>query len=206
MYGVIFYLTNITTKMKRITAGGIILGTIFLAACTHARQNGSYYVSGIVTNPQMEGRTIYLQDAIHSTTRYDSTQVIDCRFAFEGKINSPQVRELFIQENDSDRFPVTLPIVVEAGKISTQIGDVVQVEGTALNTEMMQFLLAIDQFREHDFSGKSVHEIKESFTGLLMEQIIKHVSSPIGKYIYAAYGNKLSTGQRAIAKKNLGIN
>ena len=198
MYGVIFYLTNITTKMKRITAGGIILGTIFLAACTHARQNGSYYVSGIVTNPQMEGRTIYLQDAIHSTTRYDS--------AFEGKINSPQVRELFIQENDSDRFPVTLPIVVEAGKISTQIGDVVRVEGTALNTEMMQFLLAIDQFGEHDFSGKNVHEIKESFTGLLMEQIIKHASSPIGKYIYAAYGNKLSTGQRAIAKKNLGIN
>ena len=71
---------------------------------------------------------------------------------------------------------------------------------------MMQFLLAIDQFGEHDFSGKSVHEIKESFTGLLMEQIIKHASSPIGKYIYAAYGNKLSTGQRAIAKKNLGIN
>ena len=90
MYGVIFYLTNITTKMKRITAGGIILGTIFLAACNHAQQNGSYYVSGIVTNPQMEGRAIYLQDAIHSTTRYDSTQVINYRFALEGKIDSPK--------------------------------------------------------------------------------------------------------------------
>lgn len=191
--------------MKRITAGEIVLGALFLVACNHAQRDGNYHISGIVTNPQLEGRTIYLQDAIHSTTRYDSTQVIDCRFAFDGKINSPQVWELFIQESDSDRFPVTLPIVVEAGKISTQIGDIVRVEGTALNTEMMEVLLAIDQFGERDFSGKNTDEIKENFAGLLMEQIIKHAGSPVGKYIYAAYGNKLSKEQKAIAQKNLGI-
>ena len=131
----------------------------------------------MVTNPKLEGRTIYLQDAVKNaavgTLRYDSTTVSEGRFVFNGKVTVPQVRELFIQETDSDRFPVTLPVVWEPGEINAKIGDIVLVEGTGLNEEMMQTLMALDEFRGRDFTGKEINEIKEAFGGFVLEQIVK---------------------------------
>ena len=126
-----------------------------------------YHLRGMVTNPKLEGRTIYLQDAVKNaavgTLRYDSTTVSEGRFMFNGKVTAPQVRELFIQETDSNRFPVTLPVVLEPGEINAKIGDIVLVEGTGLNEEMMQTLMALDEFRGRDFTGKEINEIKEAF-------------------------------------------
>lgn len=115
------------------------------------------------------------------------------------------MRELFIQETDSDRFPITLPIVLEPGEINTKVGDIVLVEGTGLNEEMMQTLVAIDRFKDRDFTGKEIKEIKEAFAGFVLEQIVKHASSPVGKYLYKAYQNKLNEKQQAEARKTLGI-
>lgn len=97
--------------MKRELTG-ILLIVLIMGACNHAPQEGTYHLRGIVTNEKLEGRTIYLQDAVKGTVRYDSATVSEGRFVFSGKINAPEVRELFIQETDSDRFPITLPIVL----------------------------------------------------------------------------------------------
>ena len=137
--------------------------------------------------------------------RYDSTTVSEGRFMFNGKVTAPQVRELFIQETDSDRFPVTLPVVLEPGEINAKIGDIVLVEGTGLNEEMMQTLMALDEFRGRDFTGKEINEIKEAFGGFVLEQIVKHAGSPVGNYLYEAYQNKLNEKQQAEARKTLGI-
>ena len=137
--------------------------------------------------------------------RYDSAKVSEGRFVFSGKVNVPLVRELFIQETDSDRFPVTLPVVLEPGEINTKIGDIVLVEGTGLNEEMMQALMAFDRFKERDFTGKEINEIKEAFARFVLEQIVKHAGSPIGNYLYEAYQNKLNEKQQAEARKTLGI-
>jgi len=139
------------------------------------------------------------------TLRYDSTTVSEGRFVFNGKVTVPQVRELFIQETDSDRFPVTLPVVLEPGEINAKIGDIVLVEGTGLNEEMMQTLMALDEFRGRDFTGKEINEIKEAFGGFVLEQIVKHAGSPVGNYLYEAYQNKLSENQQTEARKTLGI-
>lgn len=99
-------------KMKR-NLTGVLLTALMMGACNHAPQEGTYHLRGMVTNPKLEGRTIYLQDAVKNaavgTLRYDSTTVSEGRFVFNGKVTVPQVRELFIQETDSDYFPVTLP-------------------------------------------------------------------------------------------------
>ena len=124
---------------------------------------------------------------------------------FNGKVTAPQVRELFIQETDSDRFPVTLPVVLEPGEINAKIGDIVLVEGTGLNEEMMQTLMALDEFRGRHFTGKEINEIKEAFGGFVLEQIVKHAGSPVGNYLYEAYQNKLSENQQTEARKTLGI-
>jgi len=95
-------------KMKR-NLTGVLLTALMMGACNHAPQEGTYHLRGMVTNPKLEGRTIYLQDAVKNaavgTLRYDSTTVSEGRFMFNGKVTAPQVRELFIQETDSDRFP-----------------------------------------------------------------------------------------------------
>ena len=195
-------------KMKR-NLTGVLLTVLMMGACNHAPQEGTYHLRGMVTNPKLEGRTIYLQDAVKNaavgTLRYDSTTVSEGRFMFNGKVTAPQVRELFIQETDSDHFPVTLPVVLEPGEINAKIGDIVQVEGTGLNEEMMQTLVAIDRFKDRDFTGKEIKEIKEAFAGFVLEQIVKHAGSPVGKYLYKAYQNKLNEKQQAEARKTLGI-
>ena len=195
-------------KMKR-NLTGVLLTALMMGACNHAPQEGTYHLRGMVTNPKLEGRTIYLQDAVKNaavfTLRYDSTTVSEGRFVFNGKVTAPQVRELFIQETDSDRFPVTLPVVLEPGEINAKIGDIVLVEGTGLNEEMMQTLMALDEFRGRDFTGKERNEIKEAFGGLVLEQIVKNAGSPVGNYLYEAYQNKLSENQQTEARKTLGI-
>ena len=195
-------------KMKR-NLTGVLLTALMMGACNHAPQEGTYHLRGMVTNPKLEGRTIYLQDAVKNaavgTSRYDSTTVSEGRFMFNGKVTAPQVRELFIQETDSDRFPVTLPVVLEPGEINAKIGDIVLVEGTGLNEEMMQTLMALDEFRGRDFTGKEINEIKEAFGGFVLEQIVKHAGSPVGNYLYEAYQNKLNEKQQAEARKTLGI-
>ena len=93
----------------------------------------------------------------------------------------------------------------EPGEINAKIGDIVLVEGTGLNEEMMQTLMALDEFRGRDFTGKEINEIKEAFGGFVLEQIVKHAGSPVGNYLYEAYQNKLSENQQTEARKTLGI-
>lgn len=70
--------------MKRELTG-ILLIVLIMGACNHAPQEGTYHLRGIVTNEKLEGRTIYLQDAVKGTVRYDSTTVSEGRFVFSGK-------------------------------------------------------------------------------------------------------------------------
>lgn len=105
--------------MKRNLTGVLLMG-IIMGACNHTPKEGAYHLRGVVTNEKLEGRTIYLRDAIEGVVRYDSTTVSEGRFMFNGKVTAPQVRELFIQETDSDRFPVTLPVVLEPGEINAK--------------------------------------------------------------------------------------
>lgn len=49
-------------KMKR-NLTGVLLTALMMGACNHAPQEGTYHLRGMVTNPKLEGRTIYLQDA-----------------------------------------------------------------------------------------------------------------------------------------------
>lgn len=190
--------------MKRNLTGVLLMGLI-MGACNHTPKEGAYHLRGVVTNEKLEGRTIYLRDAIEGVVRYDSTTVSEGRFVFNGKVTAPQVRELFIQETDSDHFPVTLPVVLEPGEINAKIrryrtggrnrterGDDANLDGSR-------------RFRGRDFIGKEINEIKEAFGGFVLEQIVKHAGSPVGNYLYEAYQNKLSENQQAEARKTLGI-
>lgn len=173
------------------------------AGCSSASKN--YVIDGKVTNPKLDGRIVYMQDALDPTIRMDSVKVTDGKFRFEGVQAVPEVRELMVQENDSDMFPVTLPFVLENGRIEVDLGDRVYTGNTKLNDEMMELLLAFDRFYERDFSNQSKEQIAAAFSDLLMAEIVKHSNSVVGKYLYDGYKHKLSEKQQADARQTLGI-
>lgn len=176
---------------------------LLLAGCTSAPKD--YVIEGKVTNPKLDGRTVYMQDALDPAIRLDSVKVTDGRFRFEGVQDVPVVRELMVQENDSDRFPVTLPFVLENGRIEVDLGERVYTGNTKLNDEMMELLMEFDRFYERDFSGQTKEQIGAAFADLLMAEIVKHSNSVVGKYLYDGYKHKLSDKQQDDARKTLGI-
>lgn len=164
-----------------------------------------YVVEGKVTNPKLNGRMVYMQDALDPAIRMDSVKVENGKFRFEGVQAVPEVRELMVQENDSDMFPVTLPFVLENGRIEVDLGDRVYTGNTKLNDEMMDLLMSFDRFYERDFSNQSKEQIEAAFSDLLMAEIVKHSNSVVGKYLYKGYKHKLSEKQQADARQTLGI-
>lgn len=182
----------------------LVVGVIGVAC--NGRSTKNYVIEGKITDPKLDGRVVYMKDAFVDALFYDSAVVTHGRFYFKGELNGPVVRELLIEENDSDMFPVTLPLVLENGKLEVDLGERVYVGNTSLNKEMMEFLMAVDKFYDLDFTGKSVDYIKASFSNLLLEQIVKHSSNVVGRYIFEAYQKKLSEEQIRHAKKILGIN
>ena len=176
---------------------------LLLAGCNSAPK--SYVIEGKVTNPKLDGRTVYMQDALNPAIRLDSVKVTDGKFRFEGVQAVPEVRELMVQENDSDMFPVTLPFVLENGRIEVDLGDRVYTGNTKLNDEMMELLMEFDRFYERDFSNQTKEQIEAAFADLLMAEIVKHSNSVVGKYLYDGYKHKLSEKQQADARQTLGM-
>lgn len=167
-----------------------------MAACSNAPKD-SYILEGKITNPKLEGRTVYVIDTEKGDTRYDSAKVTNGVFQFTGKQDEAVVRELMVQENDSDMFPVTLPVVLENGLIKVELGDRVYVTNTDLNEEMMDFLMEKDKFLDQDF-GKNYTpgSIQHKFAEFITQQVMKHGNSVVGQYIFHAYKNKLSQEQQ----------
>lgn len=167
-----------------------------MAACSNAPKD-SYILEGKITNPKLEGRTVYVIDTEKGDTRYDSAKVTNGVFQFTGKQDEAVVRELMVQENDSDMFPVTLPVVLENGLIKVELGDRVYVANTDLNEEMMDFLIEKDKFLDQDF-GKDYTpgNIRHKFAEFITQQVMKHGNSVVGQYIFHAYQNKLSKEQQ----------
>lgn len=190
--------------MRYYKLSAIALIALMLAGCNGDRKE-NYIIEGKVTNPKLDGRTVYMQDALAGQIRYDSVVVEHGTFRFEGKQDEPVVRELLVQENDSDMFPVTLPFVLENGRIEVDLGERVYVGNTALNKEMMDVLMAVDNFTEQDLTRKSVEDMKADFANLLMSEIVKHSDNVIGRYLYDAYQNKLTEEQKNEAKKILAL-
>ena len=169
-------------KLNNKLYAGLFLAGI-MAACSNAPKD-SYILEGKITNPKLEGRTVYVIDTEKGDTRYDSAKVTNGVFQFTGKQDEAVVRELMVQENDSDMFPVTLPVVLENGLIKVELGDRVYVTNT-------------DKFLNQDF-GKDYTpgSIRHKFAEFITQQVMKHGNSVVGQYIFHAYKNKLSKEQQ----------
>lgn len=180
-----------------------VYAALLLSGCNTDTKN--YIIQGKITNPKLEGRNVYMLDALNPAIRIDSVKVSNGKFKFQGVQTVPEVRELMIQENDSDMFPVTLPFVLENGHIEVDLGERVYTGNTKLNDEMMDILMEFDRFYERDFSNMTKKEIEETFADILIVEITKHSDNILGKYLYYGYKNKLTDEQQVNVRKILQI-
>lgn len=169
-----------------------------LAAACNAPARDGYTLEGKVTDSRLEGRTVYLTDAHDSHVRYDSATVLHGTFRMVGRQDTPQVRELLVQETDSDRFPVTVPVVVENGRIEADLGNRIYVGNTPNNDALMDFLMEKDRFLDDTTNVQApVEEIRTRFASFIASQVMKHGRSVVGRYLFEAYKGKLTPEQQA---------
>ena len=179
--------------MKSFRLLGTSAFAFLLISCGQTANEG-YRINGKITNPKYDERTVYMVDA--AGQKCDSTTVKDCKFTFEGKHDATKVMELVVHENDSDMFPVTLPVVLEKGDITVEMGDMVYVADTKENDRMMNFLMEKDKFIDGMY-GKSLSadSVKSEFATFIVQQVLKNGNSTVGKYIFNSYKSKLDEKQ-----------
>lgn len=182
----------------------LLLGVFLLGACSGSVKEQSYTIKGTLTDVDFEGKTVYLKDGIKGSITYDSIRVLHGKFVLTGRQDTTVVRELYVQENDSDVYPLTVPVVLEPGEIRVTMGDTVSVNNTPLNDALIEFLIAKDRFMAKDFSGKEITAVKKEFSDLLVTWIVQNSTNAVGKYIFEAYGNKLDAEQKVQMSKVVG--
>ena len=169
--------------MKSFRLLGTSAFAFLLISCGQTATEG-YRINGKITNPKYDERTVYMVDV--AGQKCDSATVKDCKFTFEGKHDATKVMELVVHENDSDMFPVTLPVVLEKGNITVEMGDMVYVADT----------MEKDKFIDGMY-GKSLptDSVKSEFATFIVQQVLKNGNSTVGKYIFNSYKSKLDEKQ-----------
>lgn len=164
-----------------------LIGALVLGACS---QTKGYKIDGSALLPEFEGKMVYMKDAL-TDTPLDSAKIVNGKFVFADTtiIETPTVKILSIRASKMG-LEYRLPIVIENGLIEASISDVVCTEGTMLNEQMQDFLMALDIYSA-TCTDKSVEDIKSGFSDLLKNYIEINKDNVIGEYIKNAYQSSL---------------
>lgn len=118
--------------MKRI----VFLCSVAAAALTACTPSASYTVSGIVPDNTYNGKTVYMVDEALSKA-VDSAVVADGKFTFTGSIDTAVTRFLQIDRK------MHADIILENGKIATDLSKHFNPSGTPLNDALTDFNMQI---------------------------------------------------------------
>lgn len=160
---------------------------LFLVAC-----NGNVYtLSGTTQDKKIEGKTVYLVDALNRNMKCDSAEVKKGRFRFKGNIIQPVVKEIYA-ELDGNAYNY-VPVVLEPGSIIVVLDTIVYTGHTPLNEKMQDFLIAKSNFIDTNVQRDSLSvDFPIHFSSLLKEYILKNSDNVVGEYLYKGYSTKLT--------------
>ena len=100
---------------------------------------------------------------------------------------------------------LSMPVVIEGGKVQVEIGEYVTTQGTALNFRLQEFLNDLqatrDSFKKMD--ATQVETMKKTFSEFYRQQILTNKDNVLGRYIYDSYGIHLNDADRELVKAQL---
>lgn len=176
---------------------------LLLAACgTHVMHKGCT-LDGHTSMTEYD--MAYLTDL--QRQRLDSTVLNDGKFSFEVADSVAQPFALIVQLVDNEQADALLemPLMVENGHISLEIGEYIQTAGTPLNEGIQQFLNELQTCKDKLAGRKDItpQEIGISMSKFYKQQILLNKSNALGHYIYHDYGAHLTPTDREEVKTQL---
>lgn len=110
----------------------------------------SYELNGHISNPQFNGKTIYLSKVDgHELTNMDSTLIEENKFSFKGVQDAPVI--CYLRFRKENTLPQYLPVsfILENGKISVQMtSSHSEATGTMLNDSLLSFRKTVNKYRD----------------------------------------------------------
>lgn len=147
----------------------------------------------------------YLMDAGQRVL--DTLSIVDKTITIERTDTASMPYVAIIQlVNPADSIDfLSMPVVIEGGKVQVEIGEYVTTQGTALNFRLQEFLNDLqatrDSFKKMD--ATQVETMKKTFSEFYRQQILTNKDNVLGRYIYDSYGIHLNDADRELVKAQL---
>lgn len=186
----------------------LCLVTSLVACLASCSSTPGCRVDGTVRDKAYDGKTVYLCET-YGQTVVDSTLVSHSSFSFDLNGLAQDVYLLKLKVTPDDRFPITLPVVAEKGRIRVALGEIVYTSGTPLNDVTQDFLLAVDRYSDNMQKmrqEKTPEELRAGFSELLEGFILQNKDNCIGPYICRSYSTRLTPEGLARIKEQAGEN
>lgn len=99
-----------------------------------------------------------------------------------------------------------MPVVIEGGTVSVEIGEYISTTGTPLNHKVQEFLNSLQGCKDalRLKQDATPEEVTGVFSDFYLQQILANRDNVVGRYLYRAYGQHLRTEERERAKAGLG--
>jgi peroxiredoxin len=175
-------------------ASFLIVAVLLLASCT---KQAGYTISGTISNKQQT--TIYLQQRIDKTYKnIDSTQLIDGKFEFKGKVEVPDIyylskdgndRLMFFLENGATTITADSVLLSDANIAGGEVQQLFGTYQTAYNQMDEALMKVYEQWKqEQNLEVKKQLELQvDSLDAAVSEYqkkfMLDHPTSPVAAYL-----------------------
>lgn len=157
-FSYLFYFcpSPIQSIMKHI---GLFLVATLITGIAHAQQSSSYTVEGTLKDSLLEGKTLYILR--YDDNKYiDSTRVINGKFIFTGKVETPSFCRIDAERNYAN-------LILENGSIKVDVYTHNNPSGTPMNEKLVRLLFLEDSLGS---ANRKMHEDIEKQTTDKVEQ------------------------------------
>lgn len=194
-------------QMKRIFRFSSALILLLLAAaCGGAPQKSRCDVEVFSPNPSYSVAMLYGPEGelLDSTLSVVNDSI---RFSRTDSLSMPYVATLRLINPADSLDMVTMPIVVEGGKVSLNLSGRLELSGTPGNEALFKFLKAKNSFNaRYEREGNPDHDIeklKKDYSKFYASQILLNKDNAVGKYLLKSYSNALTREDLADVKERM---
>lgn len=139
--------------------------------------------------------------------KLDSVSLEEGKFGFVVADSVSKPYAIVVQlVNPNDRLDrMDMPVMVEPGVVSLQLGEYIYTSGTPLNLKVQEFLNALQQFKDgiHLSASKDITQLQTAYSEFYRQQILSNRDNVLGVYILHDYGVHLTPADRELVETQL---
>lgn len=139
----------------------------------------------------------------------DTLNISNTTISFERNdtASMPYVAVIQLINTEDSIDILSMPVIIEPGKININIDEYVTLKGTKLNLRLQEFLdglqLTYDSIKQ--IKDIQLEKTKAKFSEFYRQQILINKDNVLGEYIYNSYGIHLTKADNDFVKAQLAI-